>query len=135
MTPPLLEKSTQSMLIAKMLVKHNYSSSINRAYYSCLQYILHILEEKLKHTREEIMNQPSSGTHGKAQYLLESSLVSRVKQKTGNYREYKWFQEQFPALKQERVKADYYGDALNPDRGYAAIRTAEDIINTLRKYY
>jgi len=121
------------MLTAEMLVKQNfYSPSVNRAYYSCFQYILYILLEKLGHTHEYIKTMPRNGIHSQAQYLLELTLINKV----GNDKtDYKWFQEKFPAFKQQRVIADYYGDALNQDKGYEAIRTAHSIINTLKKYY
>ncbi len=130
---PFLEKSKQSMLIAEMLIKQNhYSSTVNRAYYSCLQYILHILHEKLGHTQEDLNKTPRNGTHSQAQYLLEMSLVRKV---GSNKKDYKWLQEKFPEFKQDRVIADYYSDALNQEKGYGAINTAHSIINTLKKYY
>lgn len=117
-------------MAAEMLIKqHNYSSTVSRAYYSCFQYILHILIEKLGHTREHIDSMPRAGTHSQAQYLLELSLVSK------NRADYRWFQEKLPAFKQDRVTADYYGDALNSGLGYDAINKANAIINLLKKYY
>lgn len=130
MTKPLLEKSMQSMLTAEMLIREqHYSSTVNRAYFACLQYILHILIEKLGHTYQDLKNQPRNGTHSQAQYLLEMTLVSKDK------KDYKWFQEKFPAFKEDRVLADYYGDALNQDFGYQAINKANSIINVLKKHY
>jgi len=133
MTKPLLEKSKQSMLIAETLIKQNhYSATVNRAYYSCFQFILHILIEKLGHTYEKIREMPRDGIHSQAQYLLELTLVQKV---GSDKRDYKWFQEKLPAFKHERVIADYYGDVLDQDRGYTAIQTANSIMNTLKKYY
>lgn len=130
MTKPLLEKSNQSMLIAESLLKQSfYPATVNRAYYSCLQYILHILIEKQGHTYDHLKTMPRTGTHSQAQYLLEQTLVSHDK------KDYKWFQEKLPAFKQERVIADYYGDPLNQTKGYEAIAIAKAIINTLKKHY
>ncbi|MEJ7682252.1 MAG: hypothetical protein WKG06_31265 [Segetibacter sp.] len=121
------------MLAAEMLIKHShYSSTVNRAYYSCLQYILHILFEKLGYTHADLSKTPRDGTHSQAQYLLEMSLVRKV---GSNKSDYKWFQEKFPEFKQDRVIADYYSDALNQEKGYNAINTATSIMNTLKKYY
>ena len=130
MIKPLLEKSNQSMLTAETLLKQNfYPATVNRAYYSCLQFILHILFEKLGHTHEYLNTMPRTGTHSQAQYLLEMTLVGYSKA------DYKWFQEKLPEFKQERVIADYHGDPLNQSKGYEAINTAKSIINTLKKYY
>ena len=130
MIKPLLEKSKQSMITAELLVKQSlYSSTVNRAYYSCLQFILHILIEKLGHSQEDINKAPGSGTHSKAQYLLGLTLVKK------NKSDYRWFQEKFPAFKQDRVIADYHPDPLDLNFGYEAITKAKAIINTLNKHY
>lgn len=130
MTKPLLEKSIQSMLTAKLLLQNNhYPSTVNRAYYSCLQFILHILIEKLGHTHEYIDSMPGSGTHGKAQYLLSLTLIKKDKD------DYKWFQAKFPAFKKGRVIADYHSAPLDQGIGHDAINTANLIIDTLKKYY
>lgn len=130
MATPLLEKSRQSMMAAEMLIKqHNFSSTVNRAYYSCFQYILHILIEKLGHTHEYINTMPRTGTHSQAQYLLSLTLSTK------NAKDYMWFQEKLPAFKQDRVVADYHGDALNQSFGYDAINKANAIMNVLKKYY
>lgn len=133
MIKPLLEKSNQSMLVAEMLIKqHHYSSTVTRAYYSCFQYILHILIEKLGHTHDHLRTLPRDGIHSQAQYLLESTLVQKV---GPDKRDYKWFQKTLPEFKKQRVLADYHGDPLNSDSGYDAIRISKEIMNTLRKYY
>lgn len=120
------------MMVAESLVKQQYyPSTVSRAYYSCFQFILHILLEKLGETKETIEAQPRTGIHSKAQYLLESTLVKRDKSK----QDYKWIQERLPAFKQERVLADYYGDAFNQDRAHQAIGMAKAIMTTLKKYY
>jgi len=130
MPTPLLEKSKQSMMAAEMLIKeHNFSSTVSRAYYSCFQYILHILFEKLGYNHDDLKAQPRTGTHSQAQYLLESTLYQK------NRKDYKWFQEKLPAFKQDRVIADYYGEALNRDFAHDAINKANAIINTLKQYY
>src|SRR5687768_3391985 len=130
MSKPLLEKSKQSMMIAESLVKqHYYSATVNRAYYSCFQFILHILIEKLGHSHENLDEMPRTGTHSQAQYLLELTLIKKDK------KDYKWFQQKLPEFKQVRVIADYYGDAQSQSIGYEAINTANAIINTLKKHY
>ena len=135
MTKPYLEKSNQSMIAAeKLKTERLFASTVNRAYYSCLQYIYHILTEKLTHTPEEI-NQHSSGSHVQAQKLLLNSLYQICKSDRDNYKDYQWFQSKLPELKLARVKADYYTDATSPDDGHDAMRKANDLINVLKKHY
>lgn len=130
-----LEKSNQSMLAAeKLKIERFFASSVNRAYYSCLQYIYHILTEKLTHTPEEI-NQDTSGSHVQAQKLLSNSLYQICKVNSDHYKDYQWFQRKLPELKLARVKADYYNDNISSDEGHDAIRKATDLINVLKKHY
>jgi len=118
------------MLTAEMLLKDKFfAGTVNRAYYSCLQYVLHVLLEKLGHTREDLEKIPRDGTHNKAQYLLELSLVGKDKGA------YKWIQQKLPEFKKERVIADYFGDPLDADRGQTAINMANAIMTTLRTHY
>ncbi len=118
------------MQTAEMLVKSNfYPATVNRAYYSCLQFILHIIHEKLNHPPEHLQTMPRNGTHSKAQYLLELTLSQK------NRRDYIWFQEKFPAFKEDRVRADYHGDPMSSGDGYEAIATANSIINLLKTHY
>ena len=130
MNKPFLEKSTQSMMSAKFLIKqHLYSDTVSRAYYSSLQYIFHVLIEKLGKTHDEINKAPRTGTHAQAQYLLELALCSK------NPRDYKWFQEKFPEFKEERVKADYFQNTFDSNSSGEAINTAESIINIMKKQF
>jgi|GEM_PF-1819595 len=130
MTKPFLEKSNQSMMSAKSLIKqHLYSSTVSRAYYSSLQYIFHVLIEKLGKSHNDINKAPRTGTHAQAQYLLELALVSKDKN------DYKWFQTKFPEFKEDRVKADYHDHLFDAGSGQDAINTAESIINILKKNF
>jgi uncharacterized protein (UPF0332 family) len=130
MPNPFLEKSNQSIMSAKLLIKqHLYSSTVSRAYYSSLQYIFHVLIEKLGKTHTDIANAPRTGTHAQAQYLLELELVHKNKQ------DYKWFQKRFPEFKEERVKADYFDKMFDPSSSQDAINLAESINNTLNKNF
>jgi len=135
MSKPYLEKSNQSMLAAeKLKSEHFFASTVNRAYYSCMQYILHILTEKLTYPVEEIL-QTNMGTHVQAQKLLTNSLYQICKDDREKYIDYKWFQSKFPELKLARVKADYNSADISQDEGHEAIRKANDLITVLKKHY
>lgn len=135
MDKPFLEKSKQSMLAAeKLKTEHLFASTVNRAYYSCIQYIFHILTERLTHTKEEI-SQTENGSHVQAQKLLSNSLFNICKGDRDKLRDYRWFQSKLPELKYARVKADYNSDVITADEGHEAIRKATDLINVLKKHY
>jgi uncharacterized protein (UPF0332 family) len=135
MAKPYLEKSNQSMLAAeKLKTEHFFASTVNRAYYSCMQYIFHVLTEKLTHTPDEI-TQTNAGTHVQAQKLLSNSLYQICKDDKDKYIDYKWFQSKLPELKLARVKADYNNDVITSDEGHDAIRKANDLISVLKKHY
>lgn len=117
------------MLAETLIKQHYYSASVNRAYYSCLQFMLHILIEKLGHTYGDINKIQRTGTHAKAQHLLGMTLAR--KDNIGH----KWIENRMRDFKDYRVTADYRGDPLNQDIGYEVIRTATAIINILKKNY
>ena len=134
MAKPYLEKSNQSMLAAeKLKTERFFASTVNRAYYSCIQYILHILIEKLTHTSEEI-TQTSTGTHVQAQKLLSNSLYQICKEDRDKLNDYKWFQSKLPELKLARVKADYNSDIITQGGSHAAI-DQQMIDSVLKKHY
>lgn len=135
MDKPYLEKSNQSMLAAeKLKTEHLFASTVNRAYYSCMQYIFHILTEKLTHSSNEI-HQTDLGSHVQAKKLLTNSLYNICKDDREKYNDYIWFQSKLPELKQARVKADYNNDIISSDEGHDAIRKANDLISILKKHY
>ncbi|MBL7767737.1 MAG: HEPN domain-containing protein [Flavipsychrobacter sp.] len=128
MANPYLEKSTQNLLTAELLVKNNYyPATVNRAYYSCLQFIFHVLIEKLNHNFEEINEAPRIGTHAQAQYLIGLALAKL------DEKEYKWFQAKFPEIKEQRIKADYHTDSISQEIAHDSINRANAIITTLKK--
>jgi len=125
-----LEKSNQSLDSAKYLVKQQYySSTVNRSYYACFQFLMHILFEKLKKDQAEFYNevlQRPNGTHTWASKLIGNELARQ------NIEDYKWFQRVLPEFREKRVKADYYPAVISPDEGELSITRAESIINMLK---
>ncbi|MCP9751393.1 HEPN domain-containing protein [Ferruginibacter sp. HRS2-29] len=129
----LLEKSRQSLLSAKSLVKETYySSTVNRSYYACFQFILHILFTKIKKDPTEFYNEVQNGKNGT--HTWASKLISYELAKKDMI-DYKWFQGHVPALKERRVNADYYQSVISQEEGYKAISEAENIINLLVKNF
>lgn len=126
-----LEKSTQSLKSAEILAKHSYfSSTLNRSYYSCIQFLLHVLFEKLGYDKlkfyQDVRSQ-KDGTHGWASKLIEIEMA-----KNPDKANYIWFQRNIKEFKKERVRADYYDDEITQDKGLKSIQTANSIINLVR---
>ena len=128
-----LEKSIQSLDSAKFLVKQQYySSTVNRSYYACFQYLMHILFEKLKKDQAEFYNEVlhrPNGTHTWASKLIGNELAKK------DMEDYKWFQRVIPEFREQRVEADYYPTIISPDQGNQSINKAETIINLLKKHF
>ena len=130
----LLEKSKQSLKVAKLSFDNNYyPSTVNRSYYACLQLMLHILFNKLNKDREEFYNEvrhnPNGGTHIWASKLIGIELIKKDKD------DYKWFQKNIPEFREKRVLADYYEDTISYDDGDFSIKRAESVINLLNKNF
>ncbi|HTB51894.1 MAG TPA: HEPN domain-containing protein [Ferruginibacter sp.] len=126
-----LEKSNQSLESANLLAKEKlYSSTVNRAYYASLQFVLHILI-KTGDDKDEIANQcklEKKGTH--------IIVLNRIKRKVYKLRKYdtqyfKWFQNALPELKEDRNIADYTDNVLVLEDAHNSIEKAKSIIEFL----
>jgi uncharacterized protein (UPF0332 family) len=128
------DKSKLSLISARLLANNNlYSSSVNRSYYACFQYIMHILFEKIKMNQDEfytqVRNRPN-GTHSWASKLIIIELAKKPDKE-----DYKWLQEQLPDFRELRVNADYYPEEITQDLGLLSISKAESIMNVLSKNF
>ena len=129
----LSEKANQSLNSARLLVKESYySSTVNRSYYACFQYLMHILFEKLKKDPDEFyseVNNGKNGTHTWASKLIGIELAKK------DLNDYKWYQKEIPALREKRVQADYHATVMLPVDGYDSINKADAIMNILAKHF
>jgi uncharacterized protein (UPF0332 family) len=130
---PLSEKANQSLKSANILVKeHLYSSTVNRSYYACFQYLMHILFVKLKKDPTEfygeVMN-GKNGTHSWASKLISIELAKK------DLDDYKWYQKEIPAIREKRVQADYHATVITSPEAYESIGKAEAIMNLLAKHF
>ena len=129
----LRDKSHFNRLAADICLKNNYyAPSVHCSYYSCVQYMLYILFEKLKMTEtqfdQEMINL-RTGTHGCAIKLIGFDLIKR------NRSDYKTFQALIPALKKLREEADYKPKPTPQHEGQTALATSDSIKNVLQKNY
>jgi uncharacterized protein (UPF0332 family) len=130
MTSIFYDKHKESISAAELLKNSHYSSTVNRAYYGCIQYLLDILFTRLKVKPEDFYNQRvqnREGTHGWASKLIEIELahVDRV--------EFKWYQKTFPEFQKLREKADYEDKAISQSESVGSISTANSIINCVNQ--
>ena len=129
----LKDKSRFNREAAELCLKNNlYSPSIHCSYYSCIQYLLYILFEKLKLTEEEFTRKRSLlkiGTHSSAIKLIGLDLVDKEKL------DYTSFQRLILKLKMLREKSDYKNVKINQDEGWTAINYSDSIKNILAKNY
>jgi len=130
MTSTLLEKSKENLRAAQMLKGSCYSATVNRAYYSCVQFILDVLYTRLNITPTQFYAQRiqnREGTHSWASKLIEIELAKMDKE------DFKWFQKKFPEFQELREKADYTNDLISQPMAEIALRTNESLTNIVNK--
>jgi len=131
MTSNLFEKHKESINAARLLQQSQYySSTVNRAYYGCFQFLLNILFTKLNVKPEDFESQRrqnKEGTHGWASKLIEYELAKLDKS------DFKWYQKTFPEFQKLRNKADYSNDIISQSESLESINTADSIINCVNK--
>jgi uncharacterized protein (UPF0332 family) len=128
-----LEKSTQSLSSAKLMVKESYySSTVNRSYYACFQYLLHVLFVKLNKDQKEYYQEVRTGKNGSHTWAAKLVSISLAKL---NMDDYKWFQKHLPELRAKREDADYFPVIISQSDGHEAISKAENLIGVLRKNF
>src|ERR1700742_111285 len=90
---------------AELCLKNTlYAPSVHCSYYSCIQYILYILFDKLKMTEQKFNEKKhyyKTGTHACAIKLIGNDLFDKEQSA------YKDFQKLIPELKDLREKSDY----------------------------
>lgn len=127
------EKKIQNLRAAEILLKENhYCSSVHCSYYSCVQFLLYIVYNKLNITRKEFENTArhlKSGTHKHASKLVSTELAKI------DVAEYKWYQKVFPELQLLREKADYSEEQISQAESMEAKNKAFAISNLLSRKF
>ena len=124
--PLFLDKSKQSKTAAELLAKEGlFSSCINRAYYNCVQHLLHVLYEKLNYDNGKYYanKKDYEGSHSYVSRIIGDELYKK------SHSDYKWYQVKIKEFKLLRVKADYYPDIITSDEGNDSLKRSEAIIN------
>lgn len=127
------EKSRYNSEAANLCLKNNlYAPSVHCSYYSCVQYMFHVLFEKLKMTRKEFNKKRSSykgRSHMMAIDLVETDLRFKKKNDADE------FQDMMRQLKKLREKSDYGNCIINQKEGWKALHFSKGIKNILNKNY
>ena len=109
-----------------------YAPSIHCSYYSCIQYLLHVIYVKLpeieKNTYLQNVNEEGS-SHKHAIMVIERHLLVKAKD------DYKTFQSSIKELKKSRVQSDYSETQISQTVGQRAYGLAQSIINILAKNF
>lgn len=131
MVNSLEEKSIQSIESAKLLIKQPfYASTVNRAYYSCINIFFHILFSKLGRNNDDFNIERKSINKGSHEY---ASLLILDEVRKESYKDFKWLQEHIKILKQWRVDADYTDKVITQEIASLSISKAESITNTVKR--
>ena len=127
------DKSHFNRQAAELCLKNNlYAPSVHCSYYSCIQYMLYVLYDKVKMTELSFNEQKTilgTGTHACAIKLIGIDLIKR--ERTA----YIAFQKLIPELKQLREKSDYQNIAIGQSEGHLAMNNSDSIKNILTKNY
>ncbi|WP_149697743.1 HEPN domain-containing protein [Chitinophaga sp. CF418] len=125
------EKSNQNLLSARYLIKKRiYCSSVHCSFYSCLQTMFHFLFIKKKIAINEFIakgKQSGISSHIQAFKLIGNEIAN------SDFKDYKWFQKQYPELKHLREKADYSDEFIIQEEVHDALNKANSIISLVNK--
>ncbi|MDI9364719.1 MAG: HEPN domain-containing protein [Flavobacterium sp.] len=131
----LKEKYNESVKLAISLQKsYDYSASINRAYYACLQFMLHTLFNKKNdpYNKEHFYSGAlvaEKSTHKQAFNLITTDLAKIHKP------DFRWFQQHFQELKKLRTSADYHDEKATSENADIAIKKSEALVNILKNNF
>ena len=129
----LKNKSDFNNIASELLLKNRlYAPSVHCSYYRCIQYMLHIVFNKLKVDKAEFdaqMKQRKDGTHGHAIFTIGCELIKK------NTDGYKDFQRLVPKLKEYRELSDYKDEVIGQTIGQDAKGKSDSIMNILVKNF
>jgi len=125
------EKSNQNLLSARHLIKKKiYCSSVHCSFYSCLQTMFHFLFTKKKISLHEFI---AKGKHNGISSHIQAFKLIGNEIANCDFRDYKWFQKQYPELKRLREKADYSDEFIVQEEVHDAFNKANSIISLVNK--
>ncbi len=128
-----LDKSKQNLKAGDLLIKSGLpSSSVHCSYYATVQFMFHILFNKLGKRKDEFdadKRNNREGSHSWAEKLISIDLAKKSNE------DYKWYKRKFPELKRIREDADYSEVVITKDIGLDALDRSQTLINTLNSNF
>lgn len=125
------ERSKQSMSAAQMLCKNNlYPSTINRAYYSCAQFMFHALFNILKINREDFDKEAEKNNNGTHTWAANRIAIEMAKI---HRQDFIWFQRSIKELRKGREIADYQEIEIKQEEAFGLLGKATSINDIIYK--
>lgn len=131
----LLAKSNDSIESAVILHdSKKYASSVHCSYYSCLQFMYHLIHTVLGENDETLLNKCKTRAEGSHELVFgEIKLYMYANSK--NDSEAQVFGKRFATLKRNRVAADYLQEEILPVKSNASIELSKQLVATLLKNF
>lgn len=105
-----------------------YPSVIHCAYYSCVQYMKHLLLTKLGKTELELANEVRNSSNGSHEVMI-NNILEHLKNKN---KDWKTFLTTISQLKKLRVSADYENIQIDSTKGSNSILLSEAVLKHLK---
>ena len=130
----LKEKSRNNIECALFLVQEQFfCSSVHCSYYSCIQYIKHLLLNKFDLTEDDIENLRKGKEGDEIKRVGLHDALHRYMRSKINPESKKIFDREFYALKKARVDAGYLNISIGEKTAKEAARRAEGFLELLKK--
>jgi len=130
----LSDKSKYNFDAAELLMRNHslYAPSVHCAYYSCIQYMLHIIFNKLPLPYQEKYNQglQKGSSHKVAIQIIKLALGAKPDKE-----DYTTFQKKVGELKQHREDSDYSQKQITQDISVTSIAAARSVNSILRSNF
>lgn len=129
------QKSADNLLASSLLLNNKLSNqSVHCSYYSCVQYIFHVLNHQFGMEICEVENESKrppnkTGTHRWLREFIFDSISSKNKRAADN------FYNVMIQLKTARNKADYCNEIVRADEAHEIKIIAEKLLKVLKKHY
>ncbi len=119
----LLKSESNNNASILLLSKQLYNSAVHCAYYSCLQYIIHVLKEKNKWSDDDIQTKIDSFNEGSHNFYIKKidSIINNRK-----------FNTLITQLKLIRVNADYKSFLINEEDCLKSLTYKDSILQMLK---
>ncbi|CAH0142596.1 hypothetical protein SRABI27_00317 [Pedobacter sp. Bi27] len=144
-----LSKSTSSLKASQLLCDDFSNQSVHCAYYSCVQFIYHLMNTQMNETEEDLnegitkQNFENSlplkkngetvklGTH----VWLQKELYRSLRSKTKDFKMIQDITDSIGTISEVRILADYTNEIILEPRAKGIVKKAESLIESLDKIY